>query len=351
MSALPADLHFLHPGPITRRTGGTLYDRRMIDMLRAAGRSVVLHELDGEFPLCGAATEAAAARLLAALPDGAQAVADGLALPAFRPSLAAHAERLQFTALVHHPLADETGLAAADRRRLFDAERDALRHAGAVVVPSAAMRRRLGDFGVAAGRVVVVPPGTDPAARAAGGGSDRTALLCVASVTPRKGHLTLLAALERCRDLDWHLTCAGPTELDPVCWDQVRATIGAHGLGDRVSFPGTRTGRDLDALYDRADLFVLATAYEGYGMAFAEALARGLPVVASGGGAVAETVPDAAGRIVPVGDVDAWAAALREMIADPDYRRGKADAAWAAGQALPDWQEAGRRFAAALGLA
>jgi glycosyltransferase involved in cell wall biosynthesis len=351
VSAPPADLYFIHPGPITRRTGGTLYDRRMVDELRAAGSTVVLHELDGAFPQCAAATEDAAGRLLAALPDGARVVADGLALPAFRSSLAAHAGRLRFSALVHHPLADETGLDDADRRALFDTERHLLRHAGAVIVPSPAMGRRLADFDVSAARIFVVPPGTDPAARAAGSGSDKISLLCVASVTPRKGHLTLLAALEWCRDLDWQLTCAGPTELDPACWDRVQAAIGDRDLGGRAAFPGTRTGRDLDALYDRADLFVLASAYEGYGMAFADALARGLPVVASGAGAVAETVPAAAGILVPVGDVDALAAALRRVIADPALRRAKADGAWAAGQALPDWPAAARQFAAALGLA
>jgi len=350
VTAPPADLHFVHPGPVTRRTGGTIYDCRMTDTLRAAGRTVVLHELDGDFPHCGAATEDAAGRLLAAFPDGARVVTDGLALPAFRPSLAAHAGRLRFSALVHHPLADETGLEAAARRRLFDTERQALRHAGAVIVPSAAMGRRLADFDVPPERLFVVPPGTDPAPRATGGASGRLSLLCVASITPRKGHLTLFAALERCRDFDWRLTCAGPTALDPACWEQVKAAVAQHRLGDRVAFTGTRTGRALEALYNGADLFVLASAYEGYGMAFAEAMARGLPVVASGAGAVAETVPEAAGILVPVGDVGALAAALRRVLADPAVRRAKADAAWAAGQALPDWPEAARRFAAALGF-
>ncbi|MDH3703202.1 MAG: glycosyltransferase family 4 protein [Alphaproteobacteria bacterium] len=350
MTAPPADLHFIHPGPVTRRTGGTIYDRRVIDTLRDGGLDVVLHELDGDFPHCGAATEDAAGRLLAAFPAGARVVADGLALPAFRLSLAAHAGRLRFAALVHHPLADETGLTAADRRRLFDIEQEALRHADAVIVPSAAMRRRLADFDVPAERVFVVPPGTDPAPRATGGASDGLTLLCVASVTPRKGHRTLLAALDRCRDLDWRLICAGPTGLDAACWTQVQNAVARHGLGDRVSFTGTRTGRSLEALYDGADLFVLASAYEGYGMAFAEALARGLPVIASGAGAVAETVPEAAGCLVPVGDAGALAAALRGLMADPALRRAKADAAWAAGRALPDWPEAARRFAAALGF-
>lgn len=350
MTAPPADLHFIHPGPVTRRTGGTIYDCRMIDTLRDAGLDVVLYELDGDFPHCGAATEDAAGRLLVAVPDGARVVADGLALPAFRLSLAAQAGRLRFSALVHHPLADETGLAAADRRRLFDVEQEALRHAGAVIVPSAAMRRRLADFDVPADRIFVVPPGTDRASRAAGGGADGLTLLCVASVTPRKGHLTLLAALARCRDLDWRLTCVGPTGLDPDCWRQVQDAVAQYGLGDRVTFTGTRTGRALEALYGGADLFVLASAYEGYGMAFAEALARGLPVVASGAGAVAETVPEAAGCLVPVGDAGVLAAALRGLMADPARRRAKADAAWAAGRALPDWPEAARRFAAALGF-
>ena len=351
MTASPADLHFVHPGPVTRRTGGTIYDCRMVDALRAAGHAVVLHELDGEFPHCGAATEAAAVRLLDGIRDRARVVIDGLALPAFAESLAPHGGRVQIAALVHHPLADETGLAAAERRRLFDAERHALHHAHTVIVPSAAMARRLADFDVPAARISVVPPGTDAAVRAAGGGSDRLSLLCVASVTPRKGHLTLLAALDRCRDLGWRLTCAGPTDPDPACWNAVQAAVARHGLGDRVAFPGSCAGSALEALYHRADLFVLATAYEGYGMVFAEAMARGLPVVASGAGAVAETVPEAAGILVPAGDVDALAAALRRLMADPAARRAKADAAWAAGRALPDWPEAARRFAAALGLA
>jgi len=350
VTAPPVDLHFVHPGPVTRRTGGTIYDCRMADTLRAAGRTVVLHELDGDFPHCGAATEDAAGRLLAGFPDSARVVIDGLALPAFRSSLAEHAGRLRFSALVHHPLADETGLDAVERGRLFDTERQALRHACAVIVPSAAMAGRLAEFEVQPERLCVVPPGTDPALRAGGGGTDRLSLLCVASITPRKGHLILLAALERCRDLDWQLTCAGPTALDPACCDQVQAAVALHRLGDRVVFTGTRTGHALEALYDGADLFVLASAYEGYGMAFAEAMARGLPVVASGAGAVAETVPEAAGILVPVGDVGALAAALRRVMADPTIRRAKADAAWAAGQALPDWPEAARRFAAVLGL-
>ncbi|MCG8546769.1 MAG: glycosyltransferase family 4 protein [Alphaproteobacteria bacterium] len=341
-------LHFVHPGPIAQATGGSIYDRRMLAALRGGGWRIELHELAGEFPVTDGRTQRDAAALLDGLGDGARLLIDGLALHAFAPSLARHADRLRPAALVHHPTSDETGLDAASRRLLQSTERDLLPRLRRVIVPSDAMRQRVAADGVRLERIAVAPPGTDPAPRAVGSQSGAAHLLCVASITPRKGHDRLIEALAACRDLDWRLTCAGPTDRDPDTAARVAQAIAGHDLGDRVALAGELRGPPLDDLYRSADVFVLASAYEGFGMAFAEAMARGLPVVASGDGAVRDTVPEAAGAVVPVGDVPALAAAMGRMIADPAYRRRKADGAYRAGSKLIDWPTAARRFADAI---
>ncbi len=347
-SSVAADLHFIHPGAIDAPTGGSLYDKRMIEELRRIGWRVDLHELPGRFPVADAAARAAAAAALAGMPDGTRVIVDGLALPAFEGALPDAAARLTPMALVHHPVSDETGLAPAIQRSLRAAESALFETLQRIVVPSPAMARRLGEFGVPADRIAVVEPGTDPAPRGKGSGGPAAHLLCVASLTRRKGHLGLIAALAECADLDWRLTCAGPTDRDLETTEAVRRALDENGLADRVTLAGEVRGAALEDLYAAADLFVLASFYEGYGMAFAEAMARGLPVIASGGGAVADTVPEAAGLVVPAGDAAALTGALRALIADPILRAAKAAGALEAGQALPDWPAAAARFAVAV---
>jgi len=331
-------------------SGGTRYDLRVLDELQRAGWDIAIHELAGRFPVADRVATAAAA-VIEDLPDGDTVVFDGLALPAFDETLARHAERLVPLAVVHHPTTDETGLTEAESARLFDIETRLFAVLRRIVVPSPAMVRRLVDFGVAADRVTVAEPGVEPATRAPGSGGRTVALLCVATLTPRKGHVALLEALSDCADLDWTLVCAGPADSDPSTTAAIEAAIGRLGLAERVRLVGPQIGVDLDACYAAADVFVLASRYEGYGMVFAEAMARGLPVVASGAGAVRDTVPEAAGIVVPVGDRAALAAALRRMIADPDFRKAKAAGAWTAGQALPRWSDTAARFADAVAAA
>ena len=325
-------------------SGGTFYDRHIAAALRADGWHVTLDEVPGRFPLRDGATADAADALLAELRDGETVVFDGLALPAFERALEGNAARLRPFALIHHPTADETGLSPDESARLFGIERGLFAAMRGLIVPSPAMVRRLGDFGVAAQRVCVVEPGVERAARSTGSGGHEALLLCVASLTPRKGHDLLLAALGDCADLAWRLVCAGPTDADPPTTAAVEDLADRLGLSSRVSFVGPQRGGDLEALYASADVFVLTSRYEGYGMVYAEAMARGLPIVASGAGAVPDTVPDAAGDVVAVGDRAALVAALRRIIADPAYRRGKADGSWAAGRALPRWEESATRF-------
>jgi len=345
-----APLIFVVPGSIDRRSGGTLYDKRIVAGMRATGVDVTVAELPGEFPLCDGVAISAAGWIVDAAPDGTALVVDGLALPAFAKCLGAHRGRLAVTALIHHPLAAETGLAAGDRQALHALERDMLRDVAGIVTTSPATARMLAaDYGVAESRIATVLPGTDPAPAARGSGGARPVrLLCVAALIARKGHERLLDALAGAALPDWRLDCLGALDRDRAVTATVRDAVARHGFGDRVFLHGEADAAALAAAYDAADVFVLASALEGYGMAFAEALAHGLPIVGSGDGAVRDTVPPDAGIIVPVGDVPALAAALNRMISDAAVRTKYAAAARDAGRALPGWDEAARRFAAAL---
>jgi glycosyltransferase involved in cell wall biosynthesis len=345
-----AELHLVVPGPLGQLTGGYVYDARIVAGLRELGWRVQVHNLAGRFPDPDAVARNVMGTTLASLSDGARVVIDGLAMGGLPAPIEAHGGRLRILSLVHHPLAEETGLSAADRTRFAESERRALAPCVGVLVSSAFTARGLEAYGVAEARIRVVVPGTEPARPAVGPGpGEPPTLLCVASVTPRKGHDVLVAALERVRDMSWTCVCAGALDRDPEHAGAVLRRAGAAGLAGRIELVGERAGDPLDELYHRASVFVLASHYEGYGMALAEALARGLPVVSTTGGAIPFTVPADAGILVEPGDAAAFADGLRRLLGpDATLRADLASAARRHAEKLPSWRQATEAFALAV---
>jgi glycosyltransferase involved in cell wall biosynthesis len=339
---------FLVPGDLGTRTGGYVYDRHIIEGLRARQWAVEVLSLGEGFPAPDEGALECAAHVVEALPDGTLAVMDGLAFGVLPELVREHAQRLDWVALVHHPLALETGLDPDRRQALFDSERRALAHARGVIVTSASTARALADFDVEASRVVVVEPGTEAAPLATGSGGDALSLLCVATVTPRKGHALLVEALAGLTNRPWVLHCAGSLAMDPACAAALRQAIDAHGLRERVLLHGEQDEAGLRSLYAEADAFVLPSFHEGYGMALAEALAHGLPVISTRAGAIPDTVPDAAGLLVTPGDVVELRAALQRLLDDAGWRAQLGAGARAARDHLPSWAQSSARFASAL---
>jgi len=337
----------LVPAPFTAMSGGYSYDRRLVAGLRALGREVTVIELDGRHPLADAAAETAARDALALLPSGTRPIVDGLGLPAFA-ALEAELAARDAIGLIHHPTALETGFTEAERDTLRARERALFVALPRLVATSPLTARRLAEeFGADPARIAVVEPGTDPAPRARGSGGPGVALLSVGALVPRKGHDVLLRALATLPDLDWRLTIAGPAR-DPVHAKGIEALASELGISQRVTFAGEVDDAALTALWDRTDVFALATWWEGYGMVAAEALARGIPVAITAGGAIAEVVPVEAGVIAVPGDVVTFGKALRRILFDDAMRREMAEAAWAAGQALPRWDDRATAFLAAI---
>ena len=292
------EVHVIVPEGIddpARPSGGNTYDRRVVDGLTALGWTVHEHAV----PV--AARNGALARAVGRIPDGAVVLLDGLIASPAPEAVVPHAHRLRLVVLLHMPIGDSR-------------ERDVLAAAAAVVVTSEWTRRRLGElYGPGLDRVLVAEPGVDPAPVAAGtdGGE---ALLCVAAVTPHKGHDALLDALATVADLPWRCSCVGSLDRDPVYADRVQRR--ANG---RVTFTGARTGSELERTYAAADVLVLPSHAETYGMVITEALARGVPVIATDVGGVSEALGDG-GLLVPPGDPVALGAALRAWLEDPELR-------------------------------
>ena len=349
---LSAPLTLIVAGDPGQLTGGYVYDARIVAALRARGRSVEVVGLEGRFPVPDDPARDSMARALSALPDGAQVVIDGLAMGGLPEVIAPHADRLAIIALVHHPLADETGLDEANRRHFLDSETRALALARRVIVTSRWTARGLDRFGVAASRLRVVEPGVEAAPLASSAldlespGPRR--LLCVATLIPRKGHDLLLEALAALQERDWRLEVVGSHARDPDHAAGLFAAARRYGLEERILWAGERDAAGLAAAYHRAELFVLPSRYEGYGMVVTEALSRGLPVLTTTGGALVDTLPAQAGLAVPPGDAAALGDALAAWLDDADLRRRLRRGAREARHDLSDWQQAGDRFLAAL---
>jgi glycosyltransferase involved in cell wall biosynthesis len=320
------EVHFIVPEGIddpARASGGNTYDRRVCRGLAALGWAVHEHAVPGAWPRAGEAGQAALARAVRRIPDGAVVLLDGLIASTAPETLVPQARRLRQVVLVHMPLGHRPP--DGEDRAVRAREREVLAAAAAVVTTSAWSRRRLGElYALPADRVHVTDPGVD-AARLAPGSAAGDALLCVASLTPDKGHEVLLEGLVMARDLSWRCECVGSLVRDPAFADGVRRRARNSGLGDRVRFPGPRTGAELDRAYAAADLLVLASRAETYAMVVTEALARGLPVLATEVGGVTEALGigddgTRPGLLVPPGDPAALGAALRRWLGDVELR-------------------------------
>ena len=316
------------PGPLATVSGGYAYDRAIIAGLRGLGHQIDVSELGDP---------------RAALNAPGLPIIDGLALPAFA-TLAADIAARPCVGLIHHPISLEPAMA-----HLTELERTLFPAFARVIVTSDWTAKALVEqFAVASDRIRVVHPGTAPAARSAFR-DQGCEILSLGSLIPRKGHDMLLRSLGRLWDLDWHLTIAGAAD-DATYGASLKALAVELNIGDRVSFPGVLTGATLDEQWAKTDLFALATRFEGYGMAIAESLARGIPFAVTRGGAAGDGMPEMAGAVCNVDDQVTYSKTLRRMIFDTALRRDMADAAWIAGQALPGWPAQVAIFAAALDL-
>jgi glycosyltransferase involved in cell wall biosynthesis len=347
-------VHVVVPGGIddpARPSGGNAYDRRICQGLAALGWDVHEHAVDGGWPWPDADAQRALDRVIAEMPDGAVVLIDGLIASTVPAVLVPHAQRLVLVVLVHLPLGDgPAGHEVADAR---SRECAVLGAATAIVTTSAWTRDLLLDrYPLRPDNVAVAEPGVDPA-EVAPGTADGGQLLCVAAVTPHKGHDVLLAALAAVPDLWWRCVLVGSLDRDPGFANLLRRRASEAGIGDRILFAGALTGDELDRAYAAADVLVVPSLGETYGMVVAEALARGLPVIATAVGGLPHTLGRAGdgrrpGLLVPPGDAPALGAALSNWLRDPDLRLCLRLAAQERRATLSDWLATVQRVAHVL---
>ncbi|MFK7890670.1 MAG: glycosyltransferase family 4 protein [Granulosicoccus sp.] len=341
-------LHFIIPGDINTRTGGYRYDKRIVQGLEETGWTVHLHSLAGDYPFPSKTERDQASNVLSGIDNNSLVVMDGLAFSTLPEVVKAHSPRLDFIALVHHPLALETGLTERQANSLKRQEIQALSLARHIITTSHPTADSLTHYRVPETRVTAVLPGTDRGKVSSGSGQAQLNLACVATLTPRKGHSVLLEALLPLLKHPWHLYCAGSTERHAETRQRVNTLLEQHELHDRVTFTGELEDDELAALYERTDIFVLASFYEGYGMVLDEAIAHGLPIICTTGGALKTTLPKGAGILVPPHDADALSGAIETLVTDHDQRKLLSDNARKARECLRTWHSATAEFANVL---
>jgi glycosyltransferase involved in cell wall biosynthesis len=346
-------VHFIVPAGIddpARPSGGNAYDRRIARELAASGWLVHVHEVPGSWPRPDAQSLGTLAGAVGGIPDGAVVLLDGLVASPAPEVLASETGRLRLVVLVHMPLGAARNGGARER------EETVLSGAASVLTTSGWTRRTLLElYSLPSDRVHVAEPGVDRAGLAPGTAT-AGALLSVAAVIPGKGHDLLLDALAPLTGCHWQCSCVGSLERDPAFVARLRRRVLDARMDGRVWFSGPQTDADLARSYAAADVLVLPSRAESYGMVVVEALARGLPVVAADVGGVPEALGHGAdgarpGLLVPPGDAVALRDAIRSWLEDAELRRRLRRAARERRESLADWSTTTSAVADVLGRA
>lgn len=332
---------FAIPGDKDRRTGGFIYEATVLRVLNGLGCATRHLVLPDGFPDPTPADMASTLEALRAVPAGQPIILDGLVFGSIYPAGLATVSA-PVIAMIHHPLGLETGLDVERAAFLRANEAAALRHTAHVIVPSPHTADILTrDFGVDADRITIAPPGFS-VPKVAPARIDPPLILSVGLLAQRKGHDVLIAALAGLRDLPWQAEIIGKTH-DTAYAANLFEQAEAAGLSGRLRFLGEVSEARIDARYNAASIFALATRYEGYGMVLSEAMQYGLPVVSCAVGAVPDTV-GAAGILVPADDPEAFGDALRRLLSDPAELAHYSAAARGYAACLPKWEDTARHF-------
>lgn len=344
------ELHFIVPGAIDRPTGGSRYDREIVQALRDIGQPVRVYELSGHFPGPDRTAAVSLSHTLTSIADGQTVLIDGLVLGGLPECLQAHRNRLRLIAILHHPLCLETGLTTTQAATLEQLERDALASCHYVIATSMHTKNQLHALNLYRGPIAAIQPGCEPGPLNNAPSSDTLHFICVGSLTPRKGQDVLLNALQQCPASmpPWHCQLIGSTDLAPEYAPMIAQIITRYGLEERVTITGPLSAEQLLQAYGTADCLILPSRYEGYGMVVSEAMAHGLPVITTTAGALADTLPPDAGLAVAPDDAAALSQAIQQFMADAQLREALREGARAARNNLVPWSARAKTLLATL---
>jgi glycosyltransferase involved in cell wall biosynthesis len=342
------ELDFILPGNPQTKTGGYIYDHRIIEGLTKLGWRVTVHSFDSSFPFPTKKALARARVALNKIRSGNLVLIDGLALGGMPTLLDEQKERLRLAALVHHPLALDIGLSPQERKIMSQSEKKCLSTVKQIFVTSQWTKEQIVKLHIPSNKVEVVVPGTDKAALAHGSKNALIRILCVATLTSRKGHSILFDALEKLPTRSWHLYCVGSLEREVRTVKKLRAQLTRLRLNEHVTLLGEVNPEALSKHYDGADLFVLASHLEGYGMVLSEAIARGLPVICTSAGAIPMTPAADAALLVPEGNRLKLSKALLEVINNEKALKMLAKKSRVVRNNLPIWNQSCNQFSSVL---
>ncbi len=336
---------FVIPGDINLPTGGYRYDREIINAWKTTGVDIKLISINGNYPFPSEAEKQDAIAQVDTFPKADIAVVDGLLggiSPGFLQKLC---KIMPVVALIHHPLCLENGLDEATAQSLKQSEKQGLEFISNIITTSPTTSKTVAElFGFNTDKIHTVLPGVDRSATSTGNDDRTINLLCVGSVIKRKGHKDLLLALSKLTHLDWRLDCIGSTNFDKILFDELQMIIKQEKLTGKIKFHGGVTEEALEKACSKTDVFVLPSLFEGYGMAYAEAIVRGIPVIGTIAGAIPETVPENCGILVKPSDVSSLANALETMISNETLRAQYKNNAIVEEPNFPTWKNSAKQF-------
>jgi glycosyltransferase involved in cell wall biosynthesis len=309
-------VHLVVPGNIHTLTGGYIYDKRMTDGLRLKGHQIQIHSLSGEDPFSSEERSGQCWERLRAVPKGETIIFDSLVFGAIPGFLKEINQNHIIIALIHLPLSYSKNYLNTRLEKLSVSEEEAFSYADRILVTSRFTMDLLVGVGIDPYKIQVVLPGVEVFTRKAGWPKLPRNFITVSNYTKNKGYALLIEAMKEIRQLDWTLDCYGDKSFDPKHVGSLSRLIEKYRLTDRIFLHGPVSGKTLAETYVNSDLLIHPSEFETYGMVLTEALAHGIPVVASKGGAITQTVPESMGVFFEVNDSKSLQQILEKLLMD-----------------------------------